>query len=176
MTFRLLKSGLIFYLFFKCSLHQVPVELYCHSATCGYIQWNETSCLTGPRCYINTGIQQWSKKEHYNPIDKLTYRQILTINILYINVNLYIDKKIQTIPSVWMLQMNTVRVQRENHKSSSWLVNSVRWFVVHEHVNIQILLSLFWDYVHTVVCEKCLERIEESVLLQVVCTGPLTCV
>ncbi len=25
-------------------------------------------------------------------------------------------------------------------------------------------------------CEKCLVRIEESVLLQVVCTGPLTCV
>ncbi len=30
------------------------VELYCHSATCGDIQWNEMSCLTGPRCYINT--------------------------------------------------------------------------------------------------------------------------
>ncbi len=34
------------------------VELYCHSATCGDIQWNEMSCLTGPRCYINTDIQQ----------------------------------------------------------------------------------------------------------------------
>ncbi len=34
------------------------VELYCHSATCGYIKWNETPCLTGPRCYINTDIQQ----------------------------------------------------------------------------------------------------------------------
>ncbi len=33
------------------------VEL-CHSATCGDIQWNEMSCLTGPRCYINTDIQQ----------------------------------------------------------------------------------------------------------------------
>ncbi len=33
-------------------------ELYCHSATCGDIQWNEMSCLTGPRCYINTDIQQ----------------------------------------------------------------------------------------------------------------------
>ncbi len=33
---------------------------------------------------------------------------------------------------------------REKHrKSSSWLGNSVRWFVVHEHVNIHILLSLF---------------------------------
>ncbi len=32
------------------------VELYCHSATCGDIQWNEMSCLTGPRCYINTDI------------------------------------------------------------------------------------------------------------------------
>ncbi len=27
---------------------QVQVELYCHSATCGDIQWNEMSCLTGP--------------------------------------------------------------------------------------------------------------------------------
>ncbi len=35
---------------------QVQVELYCHSATCGDIQWNEMSCLTGPRCYINTDI------------------------------------------------------------------------------------------------------------------------
>ncbi len=40
------------------------VELYCHPATCGYIQWNETSCLTWPRCYINTDIQQWSKKKN----------------------------------------------------------------------------------------------------------------
>ncbi len=39
---------------------QVQVELYCHSAACGDIQW-EMSCLTGPRCYINTDIQQWSK-------------------------------------------------------------------------------------------------------------------
>ncbi len=38
------------------------VELYCHSAACGDIQWNEMSCLTGPRCYINTDIQQWSKR------------------------------------------------------------------------------------------------------------------
>ncbi len=43
---------------FKCCLLQVQVELYCHSATCGDIQWNEMSCLTGPRCYINTDIQQ----------------------------------------------------------------------------------------------------------------------
>ncbi len=34
------------------------VELYCHSATCVDIQWNEMSCLTGPRCYMNTDIQQ----------------------------------------------------------------------------------------------------------------------
>ncbi len=40
-------------------LKQVQVELYCHSATCGDIQWNEMSCLTGPRCYINTDIQQY---------------------------------------------------------------------------------------------------------------------
>ncbi len=37
---------------------QVQVELYCHSATCGDMQWNEMSCLTGPWCYINTDIQQ----------------------------------------------------------------------------------------------------------------------
>ncbi len=49
---------------------QVKVELYCHSAACGDIQWNEMSCLTGPRCYINTDIQ------HYKPIHKLTYWQI----------------------------------------------------------------------------------------------------
>ncbi len=53
---------------------------------------------------------------------------------------------------------------REKHcESSSWLGNSARWFVVHEHVNIHILLSLLWDCVHTAVCEKCLVRIEESV-------------
>ncbi len=33
------------------------VELYCHSATCRDIQWNEMSCLTGPWCYINTDMQ-----------------------------------------------------------------------------------------------------------------------
>ncbi len=43
---------------------------------------------------------------------------------------------------------------------------------MHEHVTIHILLNLLWDYVHTAVCEKCLVCIEESVLLQVVCTGP----
>ncbi len=65
---------------------------------------------------------------------------------------------------------------REKHcESSSWLGNSTRWFVVHEHVNIHILRSLLWDCVHIAVCEKCLVRIEESVLLQVVCAGPLTC-
>ncbi len=58
---------------------QVQVELYCHSAACGDIQWNEMSCLTGPRCYINTDIQ------HYKPIHQLTYWQIW-LGILYINV------------------------------------------------------------------------------------------
>ncbi len=43
---------------------------------------------------------------------------------------------------------------------------------MHEHVNIHILPSLLWDYVHTAVCEKCLVRIEESVLLQVVLYRP----
>ncbi len=35
---------------------------------------------------------------------------------------------------------NTVHVQKERH-SSSWLGNSVRWFVVHEPVNIHTLQS-----------------------------------
>ncbi len=43
---------------------------------------------------------------------------------------------------------------------------------MHEHVNIHILLSLLWDCVHTAVCEKCIVRIEESVLLQVVLYRP----
>ncbi len=30
---------------------------------------------------------------------------------------------------------------------------------MNEHVNIHILLSLLWDYVHIVVCEKCLELV-----------------
>ncbi len=59
---------------------QVQVELYCHSATCGDIQWNEMSCLTGPRCYINTYIQQWSKTLN------LYTTNLLTDSILYINV------------------------------------------------------------------------------------------
>ncbi len=37
---------------------------------------------------------------------------------------------------------------------------------MHEHVNVHILL--LWDYVHSSVVKKCLVRIEESVLLQVV--------
>ncbi len=43
---------------------------------------------------------------------------------------------------------------------------------MHEHVNIHILRSLLWDYVHTAVCEKCPVRIEESVLLKVVLYRP----
>ncbi len=34
---------------------------------------------------------------------------------------------------------------------------------MHEHVNIHILLSLLWDYVHTAVCEKCLVHRGECV-------------
>ncbi len=45
-----------------------------------------------------------------------------------------------------------MHVQKEKH-SSSWLGNSVRWFVVHEHVNIHISLSLLWDLC-TQQCEK----------------------
>ncbi len=59
------------------SLFQVKssqVEIYCHSATCVDIQWDEMSCLTGPRCYINTDIQHEVKQ--YKPIHKLTYCQV----------------------------------------------------------------------------------------------------
>ncbi len=75
-----------------------------------------------------------------------------------------------------MRHINTVHVQREKLWVKQLAGEQCRMIVVHEHVNIHILLSLLWDYVHTAVCEKCLVRIEESVLLQVVCTGPLTCV
>ncbi len=50
------------------------VELYCHSTTCVDILWDEMSCLTGPRCYINTDIQHEVKQ--YKPIHKLTYCQL----------------------------------------------------------------------------------------------------
>ncbi len=47
---------------------------------------------------------------------------------------------------------------REKHcESSSWLGNSTRWFVVHEHVNIHILQSLLWDYVR-----QCVKSIKYS--------------
>ncbi len=62
-----------------------------------------------------------------------------------------------------MLHINTVHVQRETLWVSSWLGNSTRWFVVHEHVNIHILRSLLWDCVHTAVCEKCLVHRGECV-------------
>ncbi len=78
-----------------------------------------------------------------------------------------------------MLHINTVHVQRE----TLWvkqlageqykMICSSAWACKHTY---SILLSLLWDCVHTAVCEKCLVCIEESVLLQVVCTGPLTCV
>ncbi len=38
------------------------------------------------------------------------------------------------------------------------------------------ILRLLWDCVHTAVCEKCLVRIEESVLLQVVYRPTRLCV
>ncbi len=51
--------------------------------------------------------------------------------------------------------------------------------MVHEPVNIHTLqsyisISLLGDYGHTMVCERCLVHVEESVLLQVACAGPLT--
>ncbi len=44
------------------------------------------------QCYINTGIQQWSKKEHYKPIHNWPNVRFW-LTILHINVTLYIDKK-----------------------------------------------------------------------------------
>ncbi len=55
-------------IFIRNMLSQVKssqVELYCHSATCVDIQWNEMLCLTGPRCYMNTDIQ---RVKQYKPI------------------------------------------------------------------------------------------------------------
>ncbi len=52
---------------------------------------------------------------------------------------------------------------KEKHCESSWLGKSVRSFLVCEHVNIHILLSVLWEYLHIVVCEKCIVQIEESV-------------
>ncbi len=49
-------------------LSQVKLSFIVIPLWCGYIQWNETLCLTGPRCYINTDIHQWSKRKHYKPI------------------------------------------------------------------------------------------------------------
>ncbi len=50
---------------------------------------------------------------------------------------------------------NTVHVQKERH-SSSWLGNSVRWFVVHEPVNIysRIFQSVFCGIMDTQWCVK----------------------
>ncbi len=42
---------------------QVQVELYCHSATCGNIQWNEMSRLTGSRCYIQVHLNKLECRE-----------------------------------------------------------------------------------------------------------------
>ncbi len=70
---------------------------------------------------------------------------------------------------------NTVHVQKERH-SSSWLGNSVRWFVVHEplHTYITIIYynqSFVGLWTHNGVW-KCLVHVEVSVLLQVACAGP----
>ncbi len=73
---------------------------------------------------------------------------------------------------------NTVHVQKDRH-SSSWLGNSIRWFVVHEPVNIHTYITVVYCnqsfvglWTHNGVW-KCLVRAEESVLLQAACAGPL---
>ncbi len=56
-------------------------------------------------------------------------------------------------------------------------VEKVRSAMKMYQIMIFFLTRIFlWDYVQIVACEKSLVRIEESVLLQVVFTGPLTCV
>ncbi len=45
------------------------------------IQWDEMSCLTGPRCYMNTDIQHEVKQ--YKPINT-NLLSALTIHMLYI--------------------------------------------------------------------------------------------
>ncbi len=78
------------------------------------------------------------------------------------------------------MQLTTVQTKLRKilymcKREASWVKQlageQCKVFLVREHVNIHILLSLLWDHVHTVMCEKWLVRIEESVLLQVVCTG-----
>ncbi len=53
-------------MYFNDKAKSSQVELYCHSATCVDIQWDEMSCLTGPRCYMNTDIEH--KVKQYKPI------------------------------------------------------------------------------------------------------------
>ncbi len=96
----------------------------------------------------------------------------MTIHMLYIKW-LPIHKLKNTNWTI--VQMPRKYCTCEKH-SSSWLGNSAQWFEVHEHVNIHILLSLLWNLCTHSNVWKCLVWIEESVLLQVVCTGPLTCV
>ncbi len=76
-----------------------------------------------------------------------------------------------------MLHINTVHVQRE----TLWVKQlageqcnmiCIAWACKHAY----IAESFVGLCIHTAVCEKCLVRIEERVLLQVVCIGPLTCV
>ncbi len=65
LTYHSSTSNMAFHLKDVCSsnftwplnIKSSQVELYCHSATCVDIQRDEMSCLTGPRCYINTDIQ-----------------------------------------------------------------------------------------------------------------------
>ncbi len=94
------------------------------------------SCLTGPRCYINTDIQHEVKQ--YKPIHNWPTVSFDYTYAIYKSGYLYKlkrikKKKIQYNTNCTTVQMtsNTVHVQKERH-SSSWLGNSVRWFVVHE--------------------------------------------
>ncbi len=68
----------VYYLHYQV---QVQVELYCHSAACGDIQWNEMSCLTGPRCYIKQTYN--NEVKHYKPIDKTNLLTDLTRYTIY---------------------------------------------------------------------------------------------
>ncbi len=57
--------------------------------------------------------------------------------------------------------------KKRNIQAAGW---GTVWFVVHEHVNIHILLSLLWDLCTHSSVRKFLVRIEESVLLKM-CGG-----
>ncbi len=123
MNIFLLDFEIVFISLYMC-LHwnssSSQVELYRHSATCVDIQWNKIACLTGPRDYRHTTMQENSINLY------ITYLLTYFDYTYAINKNgyLYINKKIQTV-QLYKCFANTVHVQREHRESSSWLGKSV---------------------------------------------------